>query len=118
MCYSIVVLLLLSMFLYFSYELWVGYFFSRSYVEYKEYFLLYLIIQIIIGTFMVINSTFLAKANGRDMFVMTLIINVIFIIAIYILSLKFAFVGVLISILIQVLLNAILKTLYIKSKLL
>ena len=118
MCYSVVVLLSLSIFLYFSYELWVGYFFSSSYIEYKGYFLLYLIIQIIIGTFMAINSTFLAKANGRDMFVMTLIINVIFIIVIYILSVKFAFIGVLISILIQVLLNAVLKTLYIKSKLL
>lgn len=113
---SALTLSIISAILIISYNLWIPIFFTSQYLIYYQYFIIYIIIQIIIGASVIINSAFLAIANGYEMFRCTAIINLLFIIFLYILISNLQFIGVFIAILIQVLMNISWKYIFLKSK--
>ncbi|EMP1179675.1 hypothetical protein Q4Q78_10860 [Morganella morganii] len=108
-------LLLLSIPIVITYDFWVSLFFSSTYIQYKLFFIIYIICQILIGTSVIINSAYLAIASGWQMFICTATINTIFVILLYFSTTNFGFIGILISILIQVLLTIFWKSIYIKK---
>ncbi|MCK9792120.1 hypothetical protein M1S95_23415, partial [Providencia rettgeri] len=113
---SFIVLAIISIGLIVSYKYWVSVFFTNQYINYYIFFTIYIIIQVIIGSSVIINSAFLSIANGWQMFTCTATINLFFSILLYILTLKLQFYGVLMAILIQVIMNISWKFQFLRKK--